>query len=69
VGVTVDGGGYYLVTSAGNVYNYGDAHFYGSTAPRHLPAPVSAFALTPDGKGYWLADQAGDVYAFGEAQT
>ena len=63
------GHGYYAVTSAGNVYNYGGAHFYGSTARLHLPAPVSAFALTADARGYWLADRAGDVYAFGDARV
>lgn len=63
------GHGYYLVSSAGNVYNHGGAPFYGSTARLHLPAPVSGFALTSDGKGYWLADRAGDVYAFGDARV
>jgi hypothetical protein len=37
---TPDGGGYWLVTSKGNVYNLGDAVFYGSEATKSLPAAV-----------------------------
>ncbi len=37
---SVDQGGYWLVTSRGNVYRFGDAGWYGSMAARRLWAPV-----------------------------
>jgi len=36
------GDGYWLVTAKGNVYNFGDAGFFGSEATKVLPAPVVA---------------------------
>jgi hypothetical protein len=41
---TDTGDGYWLVTSKGNVYNFGDARFYGSGATRVIPAPVMTMA-------------------------
>jgi hypothetical protein len=58
---------YWLTTSKGNVYNFGDAAWYGSTAGKNLPAPVVAMAPTPDGQGYWLTTSKGNVYNFGDA--
>jgi hypothetical protein len=66
-GVTPDGGGYFVVTSAGNVLTYGDAHFYGSLAGRRLP-PVTSFAPTFDGGGYWVVTSRGNVFNFGDAR-
>ena len=40
--------GYWLVSAKGNVYNFGDAGSFGSTARRRLPAPITAFAATPE---------------------
>jgi beta-N-acetylhexosaminidase len=59
--------GYWLVTSKGNVYNLGDAVFYGSEAAKTLPSAVVGMAPTPDGAGYWLAAADGNVYSFGDA--
>jgi hypothetical protein len=58
---------YGLTTSKGNVYNFGDAAWYGSTAGKNLPAPVVAMAPTPDGQGYWLTTSKGNIYNFGDA--
>ena len=44
---TSPGRGYWLVTAKGNVYNLGDAGFYGSEAGKSLPAPVVSVASTP----------------------
>jgi photosystem II stability/assembly factor-like uncharacterized protein len=59
--------GYWLVTSKGNVYNLGDAGFYGSEAGKTLPAPVVGIVATPDAKGYWLVTSKGNVYNLGDA--
>jgi hypothetical protein len=37
---TPDGAGYWLVSSKGNVYNLGDARFYGSEARKTVPSIV-----------------------------
>jgi RHS repeat-associated protein len=64
---TPDGGGYWLVSAKGNIWNYGDATWHGSAGSLRLPAAVVAIAATPDGAGYWLVDAKGDVYNFGDA--
>jgi len=64
---TYDEGGYWLVDSAGHVFDFGDARNYGSlrSAPQ---APVTGMAAAPDGKGYWLLSSDGHVYGFGDAR-
>jgi hypothetical protein len=66
VGMAVDPatGGYWLITSKGNVYNV-DAPFLGSTALMSLPAPVVAIAATRT--GYLLVTSKGNVYNFNTA--
>ncbi len=66
--VTPDRGGYYLVSSFGGVFNYGDAKFFGSLAHQHLGSPAVAFAVTPSGNGYYLVTRFGQVYPFGDAR-
>ena len=61
------GGGYWLTTAKGNVYNLGDTSFYGSERTRIIPAPVVAMTSTPDEEGYWLVTAKGNVYNFGDA--
>jgi hypothetical protein len=41
---TADGRGYWITTSAGNVFNFGDAAWYGSANGAQLPAPVTGSA-------------------------
>jgi hypothetical protein len=73
--VTPDGGGYWLVERNGRVWNFGDAHFYGSL-PYYAhfsgmalpPGPVVGIASTPTGRGYWITESTGKVFAFGDAQ-
>jgi hypothetical protein len=59
--------GYYLPSSAGNVYNYG-APWYGSLAAsgRKPPSPVVGLGAY-GGAGYYLATSGGNVYNFGKA--
>jgi len=64
--VGAPGGGYWLFTAHGNVYNVGGAPFYGSPV-RAKVASMSGMAVTPDGRGYWLVDSAGKVFRYGDA--
>jgi beta-N-acetylhexosaminidase len=59
--------GYWLTTARGNIYNLGNAVFYGSEAAKSLPAPVVGMAPTLDNRGYWLVTSRGNVYNFGDA--
>ena len=58
---------YWLVSSHGAVYDFGDARFYGSFAYHRPAPPIVGIASTPDGKGYWLVSSHGAVYGFGDA--
>ena len=66
--VAPDGGGYWLATVAGDVYHFGDAHYYGSPVHHAGLAPVVAIAGTPDGGGYWLVTSTGNVLNYGDAE-
>jgi hypothetical protein len=54
-------GGYWLTTSAGNVYNF-NAPAYGPEAGTKLTSPV--VGITSDGDGFLLATSDGNVYNF-----
>lgn len=60
--------GYYLASTDGGVFAFGNARFYGSMAGRPLSAPIVAIASTPTSQGYWLLTAAGQVFAFGDAE-
>ena len=80
---TPDAGGYWVVDSAGDVYGFGDAGFYGSLPGRlsslaktsshdvvtghQATVPVTGFAPTADGHGYWMVATDGSLYTFGDA--
>jgi L,D-peptidoglycan transpeptidase YkuD (ErfK/YbiS/YcfS/YnhG family) len=64
---THNGGGYWIATSNGAVFAFGDAQSYGSMAGEVLNAPIVAMATTPDGAGYWLVASDGGVFTFGDA--
>ena len=55
------------MSSDGGVFAFGDATFYGSTAPVPLNEPVVGVAAMPDGLGYWLGGADGGVFSFGDA--
>ena len=61
------GGGYWLASSDGGVFSFGDAQFFGSSGGVHLDAPVVAIAPTPDGNGYWLVASDGGIFNYGDA--
>jgi hypothetical protein len=68
-----DGRGYLLVTSKGNVYNFGSARWLGSPAASavHLASPVVGIATEQATRarqqpaGYYVVCANGDVYNFG----
>ncbi len=65
---TPDGGGYWIVDSAGGVAVGGDAVDHGSMSGQHLNAPVDHIVSTPDGGGYWMVAGDGGIFTFGDAQ-
>ncbi|HEV2370419.1 MAG TPA: hypothetical protein VGR90_11135 [Acidimicrobiales bacterium] len=64
---TPDGGGYWLASANGGVFNFGDAGFFGSLGAIRLASPIVGIATTPDGMGYWLVGADGGVFTFGDA--
>ena len=60
-----DGKGYWLVTSVGAVYAFGDAPFKG--APGATPSPITSAVHTLDGDGYWILTADGSLYAYAAA--
>jgi hypothetical protein len=62
-----NGDGYWVVTSAGKVYAFGNARFYGDMSGKRLNTPIVGIIPSPDGKGYWLVGKDGGVFAFGSA--
>jgi Domain of unknown function (DUF1906) len=59
---TSDSEGYWMATSSGQVYGYGDAAKEAAVKPVN---PVVGIAANPDGKGYWLVTAHGNVYNAG----
>jgi hypothetical protein len=64
---TADGRGYWLVSSDGGIFAFGDARFYGSLGSAHLNGPIVGLASTADGRGYWMVASDGGVFGFGNA--
>jgi hypothetical protein len=60
-------GGYWLCTTTGGIYSYGDAAFHGSLGNLHLNKPIVGMAATPTGNGYWLVASDGGIFSFGDA--
>jgi hypothetical protein len=59
--------GYWLVGSDGGIFNFGSAHFYGSTGGLALQRPVVGISPTSNKAGYWLVASDGGIFAFGNA--
>lgn len=57
--------GYWVVTSTGHVYNFGNAADYGQPGP--TAAPITGAVAAPGGHGYLIVNALGDVYTFGKA--
>ena len=68
IAATPDGVGYWLATSDGTVFAFGDARVYRAASRSTVRAPIVGLAPTSDGRGYWLVDGNGDVFAYGDAR-
>jgi hypothetical protein len=60
--------GYWVTTSDGQVFAFGEAGSFGSTAGQRLNAPVLGMAATPAQRGYWLLAADGGIFSFGDAR-
>ena len=63
----LDGSGYWLTASDGEVINFGAAPLLGSLRGLDLVEPIVGMAAHPGGNGYWLVASDGGVFSFGEA--
>jgi hypothetical protein len=59
--------GYYLVSSAGQVANFGDSPSYGQYQGS-LNKQIVGMAMTGDLGGYWLVASDGGIFSYGDAQ-
>ncbi len=64
VASTPDGLGYYVATSAGYVYTFGDAQWQGDMHTQTLTKPIVGITLDKATGGYWLVGGDGGVFAF-----
>ena len=60
--------GYWLASSSGNVYAFGDADALGSLGGNPT-TPIVGMAATNDSGGYWLVSSNGSVHPFGDASN
>jgi hypothetical protein len=60
--------GYWIVSSAGQVFAFGNLANLGGIDAGRLHAPLLGIAARPTGQGYWLYAQDGGVFSFGDAQ-
>lgn len=61
---TLDGNGYWVVDSAGDVAAYGNAGCYGTLSGTVLNKPIVAIAGDPVTGGYWLVGADGGIFSF-----
>jgi hypothetical protein len=66
---TPDGKGYWLLSSQGAIFSYGDAVYHGGANVGGLSGGETAVGVTPtpDGKGYWILANDGAVFSYGDA--
>jgi plastocyanin len=64
---TADNQGYWLVTSTGHTYNFGDAGPVGNISGPYNGSPIVGAVATGGGPGLWLVASDGRVYPLGGA--
>jgi len=60
-------GGYSILNTAGGIYSFGDASYWGNLIDHQYPGPAVGLAETPGGHGYNILTTAGAIYSFGDA--
>jgi hypothetical protein len=65
---TQTGLGYWIFTSQGRVFPFGDARAFGDLAGIRLNGPVLDSIATPTDLGYYMVAEDGGVFAFGDAR-
>ncbi len=60
--------GYWIASSAGQVFAFGNLPDLGGVDAGALNAPLLGIAARPTGQGYWLYAQDGGVFSFGDAK-
>ena len=63
----VPGSAFWLASSDGGVFSFGQAPFEGSAGAIALSQPIVGEAAAPDGGGYWLAAKDGGIFSYGSA--
>ena len=58
---------YWLVSSDGGIFSFGNAGFYGSAGGLRLVRPVVGMAPTASKAGYWLVASDGGIFSYGDA--
>jgi hypothetical protein len=66
--VTADLGGYWMASTTGQIFTFGDATNLGSAASIHLNRPIVTMGTTEDEGGYWLVASDGGIFSFGDAK-
>jgi hypothetical protein len=61
------GANFWLASSSGGVWNFGDAQPLGSLANVPLARPIVGITPTHDGGGYWLVASDGGIFSYGDA--
>lgn len=64
---TASTGGYNILTSAGAIYSFGTANYFGNLIDHGYPGPAVGLAATPNGGGYSILNSGGGIYTFGNA--
>jgi parallel beta-helix repeat protein len=65
--VAAPGSAYWLASSNGGVFSFGQAPFEGSAGGITLSQPIVGEAAAPDSGGYWLAAKDGGIFSYGSA--
>jgi hypothetical protein len=67
ISATPSGSGYWLFSSKGRVFPFGDAGFFSDMSGHMLNSPVLGSVPTPTGRGYYMVASDGGIFAFGDA--
>jgi len=66
--VAIGAVGYWIVTSAGQVFAFGNLGNLGGVDASRISGPLLGICARPTGAGYWLYGRDGGVFSFGDAK-